>query len=269
MNNRKTLIGNIVTISISESSDMAILGLAREHIDDAMVEVTLHLLAMDAQVIYGGDLRSGGFTEILFELVSRYSREADPGGQRIYARNFLAWPVHINMSMEQLKQASQDLENIAELVCLTADAKAMKASERVRHSKRSATEDEWAIGLTAMRNMMTQISNARVVLGGRVEHFKGKMPGIAEEALSSFKAKKPLFLLGGFGGCAGDISAIIGFNPRQKPIGNKWPGQDELSAFSGSDLNNGLNFKENEILTKTVHIDQAVALILRGLLRMA
>lgn len=186
MSNRNSLIGDVVAISISESPDMAILGLAREHIDDAMAEVARHLLAMDAQVIYGGDLRPGGFTEILFELVSRYRSEADPDSQRIYARNFLAWPVHVNLSMGELKQVSQNLENIAELAFLTPDAKVMTAPERAKHSKRPATDDEWSIGLTAMRDMMTQISNARIVLGGRVENYKGKMPGIAEEALSSF-----------------------------------------------------------------------------------
>jgi hypothetical protein len=131
----------------------------------------------------------------------------------------------------------------------------------------TAKDDEWSVGLTAMRDMMTQVSNARIVLGGRVENFKGKMPGIAEEALSSFKAKKPLFLLGGFGGCAGDISAIIGLDPTRKPREPKWPGQDEFSTISKNDLNNGLTLKENEVLAKTIHIDQAVALILRGLLR--
>lgn len=267
MRKRKSLTGDVVAISISESPDMAILGLAKEHIDDAMAEVSRHLLAMDAQVIYGGDLRAKGFTEILFELVSRYSREVDSGGQKIYARNFLAWPVHVNLSIEELKQASQDLEDIAELVCLTADAKIMTASEREKHSKRPTRDDEWSVGLTAMRNMMAQISNARIVLGGRVENFKGKMPGIAEEALSSFKAKKPLFLLGGFGGCAGDISAILDLAPTRKQREPKWPGQDEFSTFSKNDLNNGLTLQENEILATTIHIDQAVALILRGMLR--
>ena len=166
-----------------------------------------------------------------------------------------------------MKQASQDLEAIAELVCLTVDAKIMTASEREMHSKRPTRNDEWSVGLTAMREMMAQISNARIVLGGRVEKFKGKMPGIAEEALSSFKAKKPLFLLGGFGGCAGDISAILGLAPTRKLREPKWPGQDKFSSFSKNDLNNGLTLQENEILATTIHIDQAVALILRGLLR--
>jgi len=269
MINRNTLSENVVAISISESPDMAMLGLSREHIDDAMAEVARHLLAMDAQVIYGGDLRSGGFTEILFEIVSRYSREADPDTQRIYARNFLAWPVHVNMSIEQLNQTSQNFENIAELVCLTSDAKVMAAQERAKHSKRPATEGEWSVGLTSMRDMMTQISNARIILGGRVENFKGKMPGIAEEALSSLKAKKPLFILGGFGGCAGDISAIIGLDPKRKLREPKWPGQDEFSGISKNDIVNGLSLQENELLATTIHIDQAVALMLRGLLRIA
>ena len=47
---------------------------------------------------------------------------------------------------------------------------------------------------------MRQETRARIVLGGRVAGYKGRMPGIAEEALLSLQAQQPVFLLGGFGG---------------------------------------------------------------------
>ena len=52
-----------------------------------------------------------------------------------------------------------------------------------------------------MRRTMLAQTNARILLGGRVENYKGVMPGIAEEALLSLQVGQPLFLLGGFGGC--------------------------------------------------------------------
>src|SRR6185295_20176733 len=99
---------------------------------------------------------------------------------------------------------------VAELIYLTMDGKVMTADDRARLVPRAAANDEWADGLTAMRETMTGMSNARVVLGGKTDGFKGRMPGIAEEALSILRVGRPLFLLGGFGGCAGDIATTMG-----------------------------------------------------------
>jgi len=38
------------------------------------------------------------------------------------------------------------------------------------------------------------------MLGGRTLGYKGKYPGLVEEALITLQAGKPLFLLGGFAG---------------------------------------------------------------------
>lgn len=57
---------------------------------------------------------------------------------------------------------------------------------------------------------MMSDSDARVVIGGRVEGYKGAMPGIAEEVLLSLKAGKPIFLVGGFGGCTRDLAETLG-----------------------------------------------------------
>jgi hypothetical protein len=267
MNNQEPLSKHAVAISISESPDMAVLGLAKEHLDDAMAEVARHLLAMGARLMYGGDLRPGGFTEVLFELVMRHRRDADAGDERVGVSNFLAWPVHVSMPPEKVKQLSEDLSGVAELVCLTADGNVMSPEERQRLAPRSATDDEWAAGLTAMRNVMTRESGARIALGGRVQDFKGKMPGIAEESLAALLADQPLFLLGGFGGCARDIAEDLGLASAGPTTRPPWPGRGAFAGFTAGDLNNGLNAEENAILATTVHVDQAVTLILRGLLR--
>ena len=267
MTNQEPLSKHAVAISISESPDMAILGLAKEHLDDAMTEVARHLLAMGARLMYGGDLRPGGFTELLFELVMRHRRDAEAGDDRVGVSNFLAWPVHVNLPPEQVKQLSEDLSGVAELVCLAADGSVMSPEERQRLAPRPATDDEWAAGLTAMRNVMTRESNARIVLGGRVQDFKGRMPGIAEESLAALRAGQPLFLLGGFGGCARDIAEDLGLAPTGPIPRPPWPGRNDFAGFTARNLNNGLDAEENAILATTVHVDQAVTLILRGLLR--
>lgn len=267
MSYQEPLSKHAIAISISESPDMAVLGLAQEHLDDAMAEVARHLLAMGARLMYGGDLRPKGFTEVLFELVARHRRDADLGDERVGVSNFLAWPVHVSLSAEEIRQFSEAIRGAAELICLNADGEVMPDAERQQLVPRPATSDEWTNGLTAMRDSMTKISHARVVLGGRLEGFKGRMPGVAEEALIALRAGQPLFLLGGFGGCARDIAEEIGLAPVGHVAHSPWPSRRDFAGFRADDLNNGLNAEENAVLATTAHVDQVVTLLLRGLLR--
>jgi hypothetical protein len=60
----------------------------------------------------------------------------------------------------------------------------------------------WARGLTLMREKVTDLADARLVVGGKLENFSGVIPGVIEETYLSLKRGKPLFLIGGFGGAA-------------------------------------------------------------------
>ena len=260
-----TIAGRTVAISISESPDMSVLGLSDAHLRDAMDKLALHLLASGASLAYGGDLRPYGFTDLLFELVSRYQREASE--VRIGVTNYLAWPVHVSKKADELEAISHSLAGTGELVCLTQDGRRLDPSAWSQRALYQPTDKEWAAGLTAMRCVMRGATQARVVLGGRVTDYKGDMPGIAEEALLSLKKGQPLFLLGGFGGCTRDIAETLGLVERWAGYRPDWPGRQEFEAFSSSDLGNGLSEEENATLARTPHIDQAIVLVLRGLHR--
>lgn len=267
MTHQEPLSNRVVAISISESPDMAALGLSSEHLTDAMAEVARYLLSMGARLVYGGDLRPDGFTLVLLELVERHRRDSDDGGERISFTNFFPWPVHISLTAEEISQRAEAVSGVAELIFLTAGGEVMSSEERRQVTPRQPTDDEWADGLTAMRAAVTVRSDARVVMGGRVEGFKGKMPGIAEEALEALRVGQPLFLLGGFGGCARDIAEELGLAPAQ-PRGQRGRvGHDAFANYTAGSLNNGLATEENRTLATTVYVDEAVTLILRGLLR--
>lgn len=257
-----------IAISVSESPDMPALGLSVGHLRDAMCEISRHLLALGARLAYGGDLRHRGFSELLFELVARHRLDADEEhGTGIV--NYLSWPTHSVFSAAELEAVTSEFEGAAEIVCLNLDGSQLPTTERLTFSPQFASADEWTRGLTAMRNTIFSRSDARIVLGGRVDGFRGIMPGIAEESFLSLKHQQPIYVLGGFGGCARDIAESVGLlssdaNPRKA-----WPGLETFDAFSSEDMNNGLNKEENSTLAKTPHVDQAVALVLRGLMRMA
>lgn len=256
-----------VAVSISDSPDMPELGLSEEHLRDAMAEVARHLLAMGARLVYGGDLRSSGFTSLLFELVARHRRDADIGDERLGVVSYLPWPVHSQLSPVTLREMATDLAGYAEVHFLDQQGVDIPLDQLGPGGHNSSAE-EWSQGLTAMRGLTTRLVNARVVLGGGIANFKGKMPGIAEEALLSLQTKQPVFLLGGFGGCANDLATELGLTA-SKLTTNQWSGRQAFSTFTASSLNNGLSDAENQTLAQSVHVDEIVALTLRGLLRLA
>lgn len=256
-----------IAISISESSDMAALGLASEHLQDAMAEIARHLLAMGARIVYGGDLRSNGFTELLFELVARHRRDADIGDTRPAILNYLASPVVASKSTAELRGMVDELVGLAELHFLDSQGRDIEFDALNSVDQENVGEEEWANGLTAMRQVLTRVSDARIVLGGRTLGYKGRMPGIAEEALAALEANQPLFLLGGFGGCARDIAVALNLLPEKGKF-VPWKKWSEFSQFDGAALGNGLSHEENATLVSTVHVDEAITLILRGLFRL-
>jgi hypothetical protein len=62
MNGGTFLRGQSVAVSISESPDLAQLGLSDRHLRDVWAEVARQLLTAGARLLYGGDLRAQGFT---------------------------------------------------------------------------------------------------------------------------------------------------------------------------------------------------------------
>ena len=266
MTYREPLSQKAIGISISSSQDMDVLGLAEEHLRDAMAEVARHLLAMGARLVYGGDLREHGFTELLFELVARHRRDADVGDGRSAVVNYLAWPVHRSMQPETIQTVSQSLEGLAELHFLDDQGQDLSA-EQLEAKTFPIVGEDWSAGLTVMRHVLTDACDARIILGGKVAEFRGRMPGIAEEALCSIAAKQPLYVLGGFGGCARDIAEELGLVPTRQVPTATWSDRVRFSGLTQSVLKNGLHAAENETLARTVHVDEAVALILRGLFR--
>ena len=255
----------IVAISTSDSPDMDALGLSECHLREAVAEFAIHLLASGANLAYGGDLRQQSFTELLFELVMRYRQQEETEAR---VTDYLAWPVHIRMTVDDLDKHNAKLLEFAQLVLIGQDGSRMSMEDRQMLPSREPTDSEWSAGLTSMRQAMCRETGARIVLGGRVEGYKGDMPGIAEEALLSFRAGQPLFLVGGFGGCTCDIAEAVRLVDTRSSYRPAWPGRHRFERYGPDDLHNGLSIEENRVLARTSHIEQAVFLVMLGLRRL-
>jgi len=279
------LTGRLVGLSISNSGDLAEWGMSLQHLEDAMVECARHLLARGASLGYGGDLRPGGFTTILCELVRSHNR----AGSKERIHDFLAWPIHLHLDSASWQEYMDEIHRhpFSPPSDLGVDEKVYIASD---HPKGRYA---WARSLTLMREQMNDATHARVLLGGQVTRFKGKYPGLFEEALLAIRSGKPLYFIGGFGGCTrflvevlrgGTPDALTEAFQRQDPlyeaidqryradaVDNKTTPIDYagelkfLQAKGTAGLNNGLSPDENEVLFTSKNLPEIVHLLLKGL----
>ena len=268
-----------IGISISNSPDMRILGLGDGHLRDALNEVLTHVLASGYDLAYAGDLRVKGFTWTLFDLSSRYTRqptlfiphlretrEQADGLRRLV--NYFAWPVHIRMTNDELDSLAEKVYDVANLVFLDMEGTSMAIERRKEFQTIEPDDATWAKGLTAMRKTVRDQIDARIILGGRIEGHRGPVPGVAEEALLSLQTGQPVFLLGGFGGCARDIAETLGLVDTWPGSRDFWPGRADFEGYGPDSLKNGLSAEENQVMAESSYIDQWLPLLLRGLLRL-
>jgi hypothetical protein len=57
---------------------------------------------------------------------------------------------------------------------------------------------------------MARETDARIIMGGRVSGMTDGISGIAAEAFATFKANKPLLVIGGIGGASRDVAWVLG-----------------------------------------------------------
>ena len=284
---RKYLLkGKVIAISISESDNLADFGYGIIHLKDAIIEIARYILALGGKLAYGGDMRQGGFTELIFELLAYYNNSDELPNERFFS--FLAWPISLTLSDD--KQAN--LSHVVSFVKLPLpegiahDALVFPSSDLPENSYL------WARGLTDMRIVMEEKCDARVLIGGRMTGFRGKYPGLLEELLLSIQYNKPCYLAGAFGGIThAIIQALDGewtdkwtneyylespqfkqlfdsFNTRHNDNAIDYPNCFSILkefGFSGLSATNGLNEEDNRRLAVTPHIHEIVYLILKGL----
>jgi hypothetical protein len=274
-----------LAISISEPPKLVELGLGQIHVRHAFVEILRHVLAAGGGVAYGGDRREDGFTVALIELMRSYERRDLPGPQRV--KNYLAWPQGAALS----SSVRADQRQLVTVIDVAAPIGA--PPQLPPPDERSTSERFWAArAFTAMRQRMTEETSARLILGGRLHGQASFYPGVVEEAELTLRAGKPLYVVGGFGGASQAVAASIrGQRPRQ--LSGEYQrehtaGFAELEVFAArqghsidlegtvetfesaglAGLTNGLERDENEHLMATQHVDEIVALVLRGLRRL-
>lgn len=231
------LAGKYIAISISNSEDAHIYGVGQEMLDDLSIEISKHILKAGGKMIYGGDLREGGFTELFANLSDQYGAFEKSASTVRYFKNYIAWPYYQNMD-EKIEQEYE--HSRVELV---------KVAQR----------DNNADSLTLMREEMEHNANARIVVGGKMSGYSGCIPGILEEFKIALSHEHPLFVVGGFGGAAKYIGDVINGS---HVCDEKYSWLNDIKFDS---LRNGLNDDENRCLFSSTNIVEIISLVLKGL----
>ena len=287
-NFEKAAAGWRIGLSISDSADLPLRGFGPAHLRDAASEFARFLLAAGATLAYGGDLRQGGFTEVLFELLTAY--RAISGEAVDCIQSYLAWPIYLDLDATQRAR----LKNTARFHPIEPPPNLGVDPATKVPPTTPENRVAWARSLTAMRERMNAEIHARLLLGGQARGL-GKYPGLAEEALLVLRARKPVYLIGAFGGCAeAVIQALCGKKPTALTLDYQAaesvsgaaielynsqlaPGSEpidykaliaEFEGFGIAGLNNGLDAAENERLFNTMNLPEMIALVLRGLGRL-
>jgi hypothetical protein len=215
----------IVGVSISNSPDLAALGLGEDHLHEMMVSMARTVLRLGTKdqlvsLAYGGDLRPGGFLTILFPL----ARGEDPSLQdwngRLYS--ILAWPYYLDLT----RSDEAELINACRFVRVKPTAAGLHdVNSDAKPADLDSPHTKYQVSrcLTRMREMMTSGEafarngeparklDARIVVGGQTAGYSGFMPGLFEEFLLACEARVPTYVVGAFGGISGALAkALLG-----------------------------------------------------------
>ncbi len=265
-----------------------------QHIDELkrLAQVlAAHLLAHEHTLIYGGDLRKDGFTQfILDEAMIIQSRLKD---SNIRVENHLAWPLYLDEKVDDFEVEYYSLVEIVKHEIPTD----ISVDETIFIPPTSPENKYiWSRCLSEMRLKSIEQSDIRILAGGKCEGYLGKMPGVLEELIITIEQKKPVYLLGGFGGITHKITQSILNESIEKELTERWQienneGYADLQQIAKQngvsaeydeikdlilklDINllaekTGLTLEQYQRLMITPFIDEAAHLILEGLVSLS
>lgn len=287
------LVRRRIAISISDGGDSESLGLLKLHQERLWTRLATHLLAAGAELAYGGDLRGGGYTDQLWDLV----RGAIDAGGRLpddLVHCYLGWPIALKLT----DAARAELPSVIQLHELPRPA-ALGRDEAVVIPPRNLDPTDhfaWTASMAEMRRQMASECDARVMVGGQFRSVS-PVPGLVDEFLT-FARRKPVYMVGAFGGMTRVIiRALLGESPAElthafqedggkraalmayyqaQVLSGDWPDLEpldypglvkRLNMMGISSLNNGLTTDENTRLFWSRDLLEIISLVLLGLNR--
>ena len=297
----------VVGLSTAFNEDLGPLGFGREHLEEITLRIARCIVDVGGRIAFGGMLNSSGLTETLLTLVRTLSADDDaPSATRLpRILSYQRWP-----SLPGPERIASDV-GISEYVLVDNP---VAAGDRLADDARVASPRrarELAHTLSTMREAMDRggrltsagrqapALDARIVVGGVRGAFNGYMSGVLEEVLYALEEKRPVYVIGGFGGAAGTLARAILEDERQPDLelsyhrerssnfrvlerGLEQAGEGrrieslfarmrqaiaDVRADIEARLDNGLGREQNVRLMRSDHVAEIVWLLRHGLSR--
>ena len=293
----KALSGLKIGISISdpEACYLSDHGLRMDVLTRLSQDIARNVISRGAVLIYGGDFRPkeiNGFTGMILDEARIAKTRRKIRAPLVW--NYLAWPLHLSRSDQEVEFQNHYTDVSKCIFCEPPkDLLRLEGFRKDEYVEPNTVVNKyaWARGLTWMREVSIRQSDVRICAAGKFSNYKGAMPGVLQEVLIAQKEKKPIYLLGGFGGVTSAIvesilnrtvdprlsldwqqrnslgySDFVRFSSEQKyPV--DYSDLAALTRLSIKDLAKraGLSVSDYRSLMLSPYVDECVSLILKGL----
>lgn len=250
------LDGEFISISVSNTNENRPDEIM---LRDMVVEISRYILNAGGKILYGGSGSRDGYVNLFSQISEKYgkikieSEGKDLPEDEAYIYNYYAWPymnVLSNDDMAYLKHCHLCAQQIY------PDGISEEQKRLIPSTQDEEGKMQIISSLSHMRDVRCHEAKAFIIVGGKTKGSLTPIPGILEEYIKARATKKPIYLLGGFGGEAALISkSVISRETIIKSI------QDDTYES----LNNGLNKEENMRLLLSTNVFEIIRLIISGM----
>ena len=250
------LDGEFISISVSNTNENRPDEIM---LRDMVVEISRYILNAGGKIIYGGSGSRDGYVNLFSQISEKYgkikieSEGKDLPEDEAYIYNYYAWP-YMNVLSDD------DMAYLKHCHLCAQQIYPDGISEEQKRLIPSTQDEEGKMqiisSLSHMRDVRCREARAFIIVGGKTKGSLTPIPGILEEYIKARATKKPIYLLGGFGGEA----ALISKSVISREIIIKSIRDDTYES-----LNNGLNKEENMRLLLSTNVFEIIRLIISGM----
>jgi hypothetical protein len=231
----KPLASRVIALSISDTPDLARLGMADDEDTRILGAMLTPLVFSGARIAYGGRIRPTARTnftlEVSTQLAEAYRRNDIQSGRRPMIHYLRSRDAHREGPDELFAHAlrlgaASEIRLLADQVRLATllpkgriiDVRTGGRALGVSSPAELAAIPELAAifanqppnDLSGMRAVMARETDARILLGGRVSNTMGGVSGVVDEGLATLELGKPLLIVGSAGGASRDAAGALG-----------------------------------------------------------
>ena len=250
------LDGDFISISVSNTNENRPDEIM---LRDMVVEISRYILNAGGKILYGGSGSRDGYVNLFSQISEKYGKiKVDSEGKDVpegeaYIYNYYAWPYMNALSdddMAYLKHCHLCAQQIY------PDGISEEQKRLIPSTQDEEGKMQIISSLSHMRDVRCREAKAFIIVGGKTKGSLTPTPGILEEYIKARATKKPIYLLGGFGGEAALISKSV--ISRETII-------ESIQDDTYESLNNGLNKEENIRLLLSTNVFEIIRLIIRGM----